>query len=170
MITRMMRPLHDLSRGDNAKLMRKFIDTIAPTHFVTLSTNWDSLLFRNHRSPRSLSPDRKLANIAAALHRWGAYVDSDLLGGSWLRKPNLRMRGFAVPEHLETNIHYHCFISVAAQISPTEFEASAVKCWKKAVPTGDAEVKLFEELKPEWYVSKEGRKIDFGNLGLIGPQ
>ena len=166
----MIKPLNGLTRAENAELIGRWIKDLQPTHFVTLATNWDSRLFRNSHTHRSLSPEQKLRTITADLHNWGARVDRDLLGHSWQRKRDRRIRGFGVPEHLETNIHLHCVIDVSASVCSTAFVVAAMNHWVRLVPTGNAKIYPFEEKNLEWYISKEGRRLSFSTFGLIGPQ
>lgn len=167
----MMGSLRGLTCAESGKVNGDFIDSIEPTHFVTLVTNWDSLPFRKLSTHRSLSPEQKLRKITAALDKWGALVDRDLLGDRWLKKRDRRTRAFGVVEHLETNIHFHCAIRFAAGICPDKFETAAMKRWVQLVRTGHTEIVPFKKkCHLEWSISKEGRKLDFGTFGLIGPR
>jgi hypothetical protein len=142
----------------------EFVLRCAPTHFVTLATNWDD----KGRGSVAAKKER-LSNV---VHKAVGRVDRDLCGRGFVSRAPIRLRGCAFTEHIETNIHVHCFLALHSMHCPIEFERLFVKHWKAVVPSGNADVQLYDGHRfAALYSTKEFARLDFADTVIpIAPR
>lgn len=74
-----------------------------------------------------------------------ARIDRLLLGRNWYKtKSHKRTRGFAVLEHIHSNIHWHLLIilpATASHLSAPALEQIIMGFWLELVPSGSCSVK-----------------------------
>lgn len=143
-----MRPDRQLL-ADSIKVQ---IDAMAPSHAITLAFN------------RTVPAGQ----AARTLRHLGALLDRELLGSRWQNKPDLRTTGLFVPEHMDSNSHYHGVLHVhpvyrekferllAASIDPlTGEEIRILPLWRFIYAPGSSCVKAYSSSGWGSYMTKD---------------
>ncbi len=112
-----------VNRGDYLQALRRELDELTPTLFVTLVFN------------RSTTLERALET----LDHFHARVDRKMLGPKWLKRADRRTRFLAVAENVGSNLHLHLAV-VPADRKSLEFWRVSRRIWKDAVPSGNIDM------------------------------
>lgn len=134
-------------QGAVIKAHMEFIKTIDPTYFVTFNFN---------RRLRTLNAQNSIKHFMNSAQR-------EVLGARWYKKPECqRLALIAIPEHIETNLHYHGFLRAGTEVDDvnkwTEDVIHAVfpRKWKEVEKKGSINIQRIYDLDEcVNYVKKE---------------
>jgi hypothetical protein len=91
------------------------------------------------------------STAAARTHfkRFCQYLDRDLIGPRYLKKPDQRVDIYAFSEHIYSNLHLHCFVKFrrTLKVSTREAKAAARAAWQKVIESGTVHFKRIYAVK-----------------------
>lgn len=113
--------------------MHNWARALAPTHFLSLATNAD-VAGPHGNTHRVEWINRKIYSLAGR-------VDRNLIGSTWQKRPDKRLRGFGTIEHIETNIHAHLLLRLNADYDTSNIEFHIGNQWARLMPAGSVDLK-----------------------------
>jgi hypothetical protein len=134
-----------LSRTEFIKVRSEFEDFLSKwtwCRFVTLSTN---------------DPTIGAEKAIERLRKWDAFVNRELVGKDWARRPEDRMWSFYFLEKADAHAHWHGVVRFMswAPWHQERFDNYASQAWKKLMPSGSSDIQpVSEQSEVVKYVAK----------------
>lgn len=134
------------SRYSSKKELARRLREFEFHYFVTLATNHSSLSEHAMRH---------------RLKKWDAKMNRFLIGSKWVERPDERMVWFAFLEKAHVNPHWHLIVQLDSPQSSgvahrqSGFEIRCKTTWKRLIPAGDADVRVFDSPGVIDYITKE---------------
>lgn len=107
--------------------------------------------------------------ITTAQEKLGEFfqrIDRQRLGPKYRKKRDQRIVAMAIPEHVYSNVHYHCLVEVADAVTISDMGEVVQACWRPAVVSGTSDVKGIYDLEglARYLVKEMRRPDDFGRI------
>jgi hypothetical protein len=122
------------SRGEYRGALAEWLATVEADLFVTLS----------------FAQNVRLAGARQLLGQWFARIDNHYLGRSWARRNSAeRTFAIAVPENINTNLHFHCLMRLPGWGRTQDIADRIVtldRYWRRIVPRGTCDVQPIYDL------------------------
>jgi len=101
------------------------------------------------------------------LATWQRNVDRGVLGRGWKKKPATdRIFFVAIPEHLNSNLHFHMLLR--APINPIKAQQKAAAEWRFLVPSGGMWISALNDIGDLSRVATYATKDLWNGIGIEG--
>jgi hypothetical protein len=98
----------------------------------------------------SFAQNARLGGARQSLGQWFARIDNHYLGRGWARRnSDERTFAIAVPENINTNLHFHCLMRLPSWGQTQDIADRAAtldRYWRRIVPRSSCDVELIYDL------------------------